>query len=65
MTKDAISPLATVKSTQITDSQVDEAAVINEKTSIKATHIGPASTIESKTRISDSIIMRNVTIKQR
>ncbi|XP_057318108.1 translation initiation factor eIF-2B subunit gamma [Microplitis mediator] len=60
-----ISPLATVKSTQVVNCRIDEGALIDEKTSVKESHIGPAATIEPKTRISDSVIMGNVTIKQR
>lgn len=44
---------------------VDDNALINEKTSLKESHIGPNVLVESKTRVSSSIVMENVTIKQR
>lgn len=61
----AISSLSTVKSTQISNCNVDEGALIDEKTSVKDSHIGPASIIEPKTRVSNCVIMGNVTIKER
>ncbi|XP_034942410.1 translation initiation factor eIF-2B subunit gamma [Chelonus insularis] len=60
-----ISPMATVKTNQVTASNIDEGALIDEKTSIKQSFIGPATIVEPKTRISDSIVMGNVTVKQR
>lgn len=56
---------ATVKSTQIQNCSIDENAFIDEKTSLKFSHIGPNAVVETKTRISNSVIMGNVTIKQR
>ncbi|XP_015116888.1 translation initiation factor eIF-2B subunit gamma [Diachasma alloeum] len=65
ITNNVISPLATVKSTQVTNCRIDELASVDEKTSIKQSHIGPGSVIEQKTRVADSVIMGNVVIKQR
>lgn len=64
-TNSPISLLATVKSSQVVDCKIDENVLIDEKTSVKQSHIGPACIIESKTRVSDCVIMGNVTIKQR
>lgn len=47
------------------DCRVHNNSFIGDKTSIKNTHIGQNVTIESKTRISQSILMEAVTIKQR
>ncbi|XP_046830760.1 translation initiation factor eIF-2B subunit gamma [Vespa crabro] len=56
---------ATVKSTQVQNCSIDENAFIDEKTSLKVSHIGPNTIVETKTRILNSVIMGNVTIKQR
>lgn len=47
------------------DCYVDNNALIEEKTSLKHTHIGPNVTIESKTRISQSVLMESANVKQR
>ncbi|KAK9305587.1 hypothetical protein QLX08_003375 [Tetragonisca angustula] len=60
-----IAPTATVHSTQIQDCRVDNNALIEEKISLKHTHIGPHVTVESKTRISQSVLMESAIIKQR
>lgn len=60
-----ISSTATVRSTQVQECRIDDNAFIDEKTSLKQSHIGPNSVVETKTRISHSVIMGNVTIKQR
>lgn len=65
ITNNPISPLAVVKSTQIIDCKIDEGTLVGEKTSLKHSHIGSCSRIEPKTRISDTVVMGNVTIKQR
>lgn len=57
--------MANVRSTQVEECRIDDNAFIDEKTSLKFSHIGPNSVVESKTRISQSVIMANVTIKQR
>lgn len=44
---------------------VDDNSTIEEKTSLKHSYIGPNSVVESKTRVSQSVIMGHVTIKQR
>ncbi|XP_012223727.1 translation initiation factor eIF2B subunit gamma [Linepithema humile] len=61
----SISSMANVRSTQVQECRIDDNAFIDEKTSLKYSHIGPSSIVESKTRISQSVIMANVTIKQR
>ncbi|KAK0167537.1 hypothetical protein PV327_004923 [Microctonus hyperodae] len=63
--KELISPLAIVKTSQIVNSCIDEDTLVDEKTSIRTSHIGPNAIIKSKTRIGDSIIMQNVTINER
>lgn len=60
-----ISPSATVKSTQMQDCSIDDNAFIDEKTSLKFSHIGAKVTVESKTRIAQSVLMENVVVKQR
>lgn len=55
---------STIKSNQISDSAVAENTQISEKTSIKFTVFGTNCVVETKTRISDSYIMNNVTIEE-
>lgn len=55
---------ATVNCTQMVDSGVAFGATVAEKTSLKNTTIGPHSVVQSKTRISDSIVMANVTVEE-
>jgi len=61
----SISSTATIRSTQMQECRVDDCALIEEKTSVKYSHIGPNCVIKSKTRVSQSVIMENVTIEQR
>lgn len=59
-----VSASATVNSTQITACSVADNANISEKTSLKNSVIGPYSVVNPKTRISDSILMNNVTVEE-
>lgn len=59
-----ISANSTIKSNQISNSAVAENTQISEKTSIKSTVFGTNCFVETKTRISDSYIMNNVTIEE-
>lgn len=59
-----ISACSTIKSNQISDSAVADNTQISEKTSIKSTVFGSNCVVETKTRISDSYIMNNVTIEE-
>lgn len=47
------------------DCYVDNNSLIEEKTSLKHTHIGPSVIIESRTRISESVLMESTNVKQR
>ncbi|XP_012144904.2 eukaryotic translation initiation factor 2B subunit gamma isoform X2 [Megachile rotundata] len=59
-----VSPTATVHSTQIQGCSIDDNCTISEKTSLRESHLGPNTVIDSKTRVSYSTVMENVTIKQ-
>lgn len=60
-----VSSNATVKSTQVQECRIDNNAFIDERTSLKQSNIGAKATVETKTRIANSILMDNVTIKQK
>lgn len=57
-------PSAVIKSTQVENCLFGENVSISEKTSIKHSHFDTNSNVEPKTRVSNSVIMGNVTIKQ-
>lgn len=58
-------PDSDVKTKQIDEtSTVGEKSLVNEKTSIKNTFIGANCTIENKVRLTNCILMNNVTIKE-
>lgn len=58
-------PDSEVKTKQIDDScTVGEKSLVSEKTSIKNTFIGANCTVENKVRLSNCILMNNVTIKE-
>lgn len=58
-------PDSEVKTKQIDEaSTVGEKSVVSEKTSIKTTFIGANCTIENKVRLTNCILMNNVTIKE-
>lgn len=59
-----VSPLATVNCTQMLNCAVSDGASIAEKTSLKNSVIGHQAVIGTKTRISDSVIMNNVTVEE-
>lgn len=54
-----------VKTKQIDETcTVGEKSIIAEKTSIKSTFIGANCTIENKVRLTNCILMNNVTIRE-
>jgi len=59
-----ISANANIKSSQIVGSAVGDNTQISEKTSIKSSIFGVNSTVDTKTIITDSIIMNGVTIEE-
>lgn len=55
-----------MKTKQIDDNcTVGEKTIINEKTSVKNSFIGSNCNIENKVRLTNCILMNNVTIKER
>lgn len=54
-----------VRSTQMAQTTVGEQSVIQEKTSINKSTIGASCKINSKVRLSDSILMDNVVIEKK
>lgn len=61
-----ISPESEIESTQLEKDTcfIDAQTKIAPKTSVKTSSVGRGCIIENKTRISDCIIMNNVTIKE-
>lgn len=59
-----ISSHSIIKSNQLSESAVAENTLISEKTFIKSTVFGTNCVVETKTRISNSYIMNNVTIEE-
>lgn len=59
-----VSANAVVNCTQMTACGVSHGATVAEKTSLKNSIVGPHSVVNPKTRISDSVIMANVTIDE-
>lgn len=59
-----VSSNATVNCTQMTASGVSHGATVAEKTSLKNSVVGPQSIVNPKTRISDSVLMANVTVEE-
>lgn len=59
-----VSANATVNCTQMTTCGVSPGATVSEKTSLKNSVIGPMSFVSPKTRISDSVLMANVTVEE-
>lgn len=58
-------PNSEVKTKQIDEcSTVGDQSIISEKTSIKNTFIGANCKIENKVRLTNCILMNNVTIKE-
>lgn len=53
-----------VRSTQMTQSTVGDQTVIQEKTSISKSNIGANCKIDTKVRLSGSILMDNVIIEE-
>lgn len=62
---DRIHPNSDVKTKQIDETcTVGEKSIIAEKTSIKSTFVGANCVIENKVRLTNCILMNNVTIKE-
>lgn len=62
---DRFHPSSDVKTKQIDEMCiVGEKSLINERTSIKSTFIGANCTIENKVRLTNCILMNNVTVKE-
>lgn len=59
-----VSPNAVVNCTQMTACGVSHGATVAEKTSLKGSIVGPHSVVNVKTRISESVIMANVTVEE-
>lgn len=59
-----VSANATVNCTQMTVCGVSHGATVAEKTSLKNSIVGPHSVVSPKTRISDSVLMANVTVEE-
>lgn len=59
-----ISPNASVESTQIVETVVNDGSKIASRTSIKNSVIGGNCTVDNKVRISNCVLMNNVTIEE-
>ena len=59
-----VSQNATINCTQMVASGVSHGATVSEKTSLKNSIVGPHSVVNPKTRISDSVLMANVTVEE-